>query len=324
MSTTRVPGLRTVWTALWVAAALMAALPARARADEGNTTPQPTPLPQTWFAPDTGLFKAGYLDAKVGDLGIRGINLTGFRRSVQWKRSEPGLFGLPVVKTFNEDPGEGAVPLDQTWGWGAQAMQLGGDFDAGTGSKLKADGAVLGGQLTNLWTLYSQRADAERAGDTDALGLARMRGSELAAFFRMGPSFTFFSMDGNNFELDVFQTAISFTGGLQGSVPLFWAARVEPFAEVGATMQMITTTSETTVLGKKISSSDFTSVFSPLYSYGFDMILTPLRSNPRWELSLGFLGTVASGNRDGATTILFGLQYNWGRHWDDLQIGTFR
>jgi len=106
--------------------------------------------------------------------------------------------------------------------------------------------------------------------------------------------------------------------GVIGELALHSQFQIVPYAYVGTTAGSLSYTAD--IGGTPISGSeDIPS--SSLTAYGADIVIRPMRTNPKFKISLGTLLQQISGNKGGMTFIMVGVAYEVGARYSETQFG---
>jgi len=123
---------------------------------------------------------------------------------------------------------------------------------------------------------------------------------------------------GEDASMTGFGMFYQFHVGAIGELALNTMFQIVPYAYVGSTAGTVSITME---MGGDTYYEDMDIPSSSITSYGADIVVRPMRNNPKFKISLGTLLQQLSANDAGVTFILVGVSYEAGARYSETQFG---
>jgi hypothetical protein len=113
-------------------------------------------------------------------------------------------------------------------------------------------------------------------------------------------------------------TIYQFQVGVVGELAIISQLQLVPYAYVGTTAGSMSFTME---MGDTTYSGSADIPSSSITSYGADIVVRPMRTNPKFKISLGTMLQQISANKGGMTFIMVGVAYEVGARYSETQFG---
>ena len=123
---------------------------------------------------------------------------------------------------------------------------------------------------------------------------------------------------GGDVSVTGFLMFYQFQVGAIGELALHPQFQLVPYAYVGSTAGTMSMTMES---GGDTQYTDVDIPSSSITSYGADIVIRPMRNNPKFKISLGTLLQQISANEGGMTFIVVGFSYEAGARYSETQFG---